>query len=188
MNEFYLCLSCSRETFPFFDCDYDSLIAETFDSNYDCKCKEKPHLEHNNPEKSYGILLNLNELNYDDNLNKHSEFDPKVGITSFNNFRYYSTHEFHKLIRNLNVNQCFSLMHTNISSLTGNFDKLEHLITYLDFCFDIIACTETWNPEDKKHLFTPGILERYHKYEGVTGSSMKGGCGMYIKESVSYIP
>ena len=95
------------------------------------------------------ILLNLNELNYDNNLNKHSEFDPNVAITSFNNFRYYSIHEFHKLIRNFNVNQCFSLMHTNISSLTGNFDKLEHLITDLEFCFDIIACTETWNPEDK---------------------------------------
>ena len=134
------------------------------------------------------ILLNLNELNYDNNLNKHSEFDPNVAITSFNNFRYYSIHEFHKLIRNFNVNQCFSLMHTNISSLTGNFDKLERLITDLDFCFDIIACTETWNPEDKKHLFTPGTLEGYHKYEGITGSSMKGGCGMYTKESVSYIP
>ena len=54
-----------RETFPFFDCDYDSLITETFNSNYDCKCNGKTHLEHNNPEKSYDILLNLNELNCD---------------------------------------------------------------------------------------------------------------------------
>ena len=79
-------------------------------------------------------------------------------------------------------------MHTNISSLTANFEKLENLLADLDFHFDVIACTETWNPEDKKHLFTPGILDGYHRYEGITGSSLKGGCGFYIKDSLCYIP
>ena len=41
-------------------------------------------------------------------------------------------------------------MHTKVSSLTANFEKLEYLLADLDFHFDVIACAETWNPEDKK--------------------------------------
>ena len=119
---------------------------------------------------------------------KYSELDPDEGIINLNNFKYYSTHSFHKLIKNTNLNHCFSLLHTNISSLTGNFEKLEHLLADLDFYFDVIACTETWNPDDKKNFFIPGILNGYHKYEGITGSRMKGGCGFYVKDTMCYIP
>ena len=86
----------------------------------------------------------------------------------------------------INNHSSLSLLHTNISSLQGNFEKLEYLLADVDCNFDIIALTETWNPEDKKELFTPGILDCYHKYEGMTGSSMKGGCGFYIKDTLCY--
>ena len=187
MKQNYLCLSCVKEALPFFDYDYDSLIAETFNSNYDCICTKKNHLEHNTSDADYEIFLNLNELSFNEH-NKHFDFDPDEGLVSANNFQYYSTHAFHKLVRNTHINQSFSLMHTNMSSLTANFEKLENLLADLDFHFDVIACTETWNPEDKKHLFTPGILDGYHRYEGITGSSLKGGCGFYIRDMLCYIP
>ena len=182
----YLCISCSKDTFPFFDYENESLIAESFNSNYDCICKEM-NLSQHETNDNYEILLNLNKLSFNEH-NKYSELDPDEGIINLNNFKYYSTHSFHKLIKNTNLNHCFSLLHTNVSSLTGNFEKLEHLLADLDFYFDVIACTETWNPDDKKHFFIPGILDGYHKYEGITGSSMKGGCGFYVKDTMCYIP
>ena len=178
---------CVKEALPFFDYDYDSLIAETFNSNCDCICTKRSHLEHNTSDADYEIFLNFNELSFNEH-NKHFDFDPDEGLVSANNFQYYSTHAFHKLIRTTHINQSFSLMHTNIRSLTANFEKLENLLADLDFHFDVIACTETWNPDDKKHLFTPGILDGYHRYEGITGSSLKGGCGFYFKDSLCYIP
>ena len=62
MKQNYLCLSCVKEALPFFDYDYDSLIAETFNSNCDCICTERSHLEHNTSDADYEIFFNLNEL------------------------------------------------------------------------------------------------------------------------------
>ena len=41
---------------------------------------------------------------------------------------------------------------------------------------------------NKKHLFVPGILDGYDKYEGITGNSLKGACGFCIKNTICYIP
>ena len=87
------------------------------------------------------------------------------------NFKYYDTHEFH-LLKNKLTNP-FSLLHTNICSLQHNGDDLIDLIVDLEFKFDVVAVTETWNPEDKKHKFTPPIIEGYSPYVGLTGSSLK---------------
>ena len=35
--------------------------------------------------------------------------------------------------------------------------------------------------------FTPGILSRYQKYEGLAVLSKRGGCGVYIKNPIPYI-
>ena len=143
-NQNYLCISCVKETLPFFDYVYDSLIAETFNSNYECICTKGIHLEHNTSDADYEIFFNLDQLSFSEH-NKHSEFDSDEGLVSADNFQYYCIHAFHKLVRNTHINQSFSLMHTNISSLTANFEKLECLLADLDFHFDVIACTETWN-------------------------------------------
>ena len=75
------------------------------------------------------------------------------------------------------------MFHTNISSLSANFEKLELLLYELNFKFDIIVLTETWNSETRKHLFNPGLLLGYLQYEGLTGNSMKSGCGFYIAQN-----
>ena len=54
--------------------------------------------------------------------------------------------------------------------------------------FVILALTETWNPEEKKENFFPKIIEGYHEYYGTTGSSGKGGCGVYINKFLNTIP
>ena len=79
-------------------------------------------------------------------------------------------------------------MHTNISSLQYNGDNLKLLLTNLEFKFDIIALSETWNPESKAHNFQPPIIDGYKDYYGTTGSSLKGGCGLYINEDLKPLP
>ena len=103
------------------------------------------------------------------------------------NFNYYETHEFHKLINSLKSNKSenFSIFHSNICSIQGNFDKLEILLDNLEHQFDIIALTETWHMEEDVN-FTPGIPQGYQKDEGLVGLSKKGGCGVYIKDTIPY--
>ena len=81
------------------------------------------------------------------------------------------------------VNKPFSLFHTNICSLQYNGDNLQNLLASLEFKFDIIALSETWNPEYKNN-FQPPILPGYHKYKGTEGSSLKGGCGLYVNSDL----
>ena len=74
-------------------------------------------------------LLNLNKLNLNKN-HKYVNRDPNANIADPVNFNYYETHAFHKLKNNLKLNKSenFSIFHSNICSLQGNFDKLEILL------------------------------------------------------------
>ena len=92
------------------------------------------------------------------------------------------------LIRKKDLAGSFTLFHTNIESLPAKEERLRLLTTIVDLKFDVIALTETWNSEDKKHLFMPPTIEGYLPYEGITGSTMKGGCGFYIRNTIDYIP
>ena len=52
----------------------------------------------------------------------------------------------------------------------------------------IVAGSETWNNEISERPFLPKKLEGYHPYHGTKGSSLKGGCGFYVKDSFNPIP
>ena len=69
--------------------------------------------------------------------------------------------------------------------MNANAEKMEDLLNDLDFKFDVLAVTETWNCE--KNKFSPHCIEGYHQYYGNTGSSGKGGCGFYINDTLNYI-
>ena len=77
-------------------------------------------------------------------------------------------------------------MHTNICSLNKNLENLEILTTSLEHKFDIIALSETWitsnNESSTENLTLPG----YQKYIGTSGKSMKGGCGFFVSEELSF--
>ena len=68
----------------------------------------------------------------------------------------------------------------------GNFDNLEQLLNNLKYEFDIIALTEIWRTEGNQN-FIPGLLTSYQNYEGISGSTLKGGCGFYIKNNISFV-
>ena len=60
-----------------------------------------------------------------------------------------------------------------------DFTPVIHLIAFALIDGDVIALSETWNPEYKDN-FQPPILPGYNSYKGTKGSSLKGGCGLYI--------
>ena len=183
------CSTCRSLQSPFMNQTDSEIIQLTFNSNYDCICKEFSH-ENTLESKTNNDLiekinlpkLKLNEYSGDYSTDVDEQIDLKC------NFDYYSVHEFHKLKNNTSSRNSFSVFHTNISSLSTNFEKLELLLYEMNFKFDIIALTETWNSETRKHLFNPGLLLGYHQYEGLTGNNMNSGCGFYIAENVPYKP
>ena len=65
----------------------------------------------------------------------------------------------------------------------NNFDSLHNLLANLNYDFDVIAVSETWNPAHKTNNFRSGILNGYHPYLGQTSYSIKGGCGIYLKKN-----
>ena len=81
---------------------------------------------------------------------------------------------------NSGKNDKFSLLHTNICSLQGNFEKLEMLLRDLEYQFDVIALTETWN-NDNNPSFRAGVLPGYQKYESTSDSTKKGGVDFILK-------
>ena len=40
--------------------------------------------------------------------------------------------------------------------------------------------------KNKNDKFSPHHIEGYQKYYGTTGSSSKGGCGVYVNESLNF--
>ena len=105
-------------------------------------------------------------------------------------FKYYTTHEFHKLSRKSNSNHLhfYSLMHTNICSLNKNFNNLEILTTSLQHKFDIIALSETWITKNNELNSKSIALNGYQNYVGTAGKGIKGGCGFFVSYELSFIP
>ena len=115
-----------------------------------------------------------------------TEFDDSYTMKP--NFDYYDVDSFRNRKNLWNKQHSMSFFHTNICSLQANIENLEDLLHDMDFPFDIIALSETWNSEKNKQNFSPKIIEGYHEYIGVEGSSLKGGCGFYVKDSFTPIP
>ena len=116
---------------------------------------------------------------YDEDIDNHVHFH--------DNFDYFSNHKFHKLIKkSLSDKERFSLLHSNISSLLGNFDKLESLLLDLDLDFDVLALTETWHSKSNDSRFKNLNIPGFHPYFGLQGSSKNGGCGFFIKDSLNF--
>ena len=154
------------------------------------KCPCKNHTESTPLELSEVFWLSKNQMNdspFTTSPDPYNEIDLTYDINAKCN--YYSNHDFHKLTQDIKNKEKrpFSALHTNIQSLTHNFDSLESLCTDLDFFFDVIAVTETWNSEANKDKFIPKELTGYTKYNGLRGTSLKSGCGLYIRTGLTYI-
>ena len=95
---------------------------------------------------------------------------------------------FLQLQQNQISQQNFSLLHTNISSLSGNFDKLELLLTQIDHKFNIISVTETWDNTSSNKNLGQLCMDGYNKFIGQKGTTLKSGCGFFISTKVNFIP
>ena len=124
------------------------------------------------------------------NEQEHDFFTAEINdsMTMKPKFDYYDIDEFKKVKTLWNNKKSLSIFHTNICSLQANIEQLEDLLHDMDYSFDIIALTETWNPSKSKESFAPKRIEGYLDYLGVEGSSLKGGCGFYIKDIYTPIP
>ena len=181
------CLSCMMDKFAFTGMEDEDILLANFNSNFHCPCENRE------------IPQQVKNSAYKFNLSKYKDNDKSFDIMpdALNNiddtfdllpsFKYYQTHDFHKLLNKVNQNKIFSLLHTNISSLTANFENLEILLENLNHKFDIIALTETWNPEEKSKIFKAGHIADYQDYTGTTGKTIKSGCGFYVSDKIKYI-
>ena len=137
------CLTCYKDKFPLTDIAYDELLMSNFNSNLTCSCTTKnKNLSTNNLNTILTSHTDNDFHNTDDIYDNCLDFHP--------NFKYYEVHDFHKMT-DINKNKHTSILHTNICSLRANFESLEILLNDLEHRFDIIALSETWNPDNKQH-------------------------------------
>ena len=142
------CITCIQDRYPFALTDNNEIIHNAFNSNICCPCnKITPEIMINNE-----LLLLLTQSNHK-TCNAYN-FDIERDFEQ-SNFKYYEVHDFHKMHDIWNKNKRLSILHINICSLNANAEQLETLLHDLDYKFDILALTETWNPEEKKRKFLP---------------------------------
>ena len=155
------CPYCYNEKYPlpFANLDVDEISFLSFNSNLNCPCQ---YTQNKLPTNNLTMLLTSQtakeSIHTIDNI--ENDLEPKQ------NFKYYEVHDIHLLKDTIDINKQTSLLHTNICSLQANGDKLDILLKELDFKFDIIALSETWNPENKNHMFSPLHLEGYNNLTG----------------------
>ena len=185
----WYCSSCCENLFPFNSLNNFELIAEGFNSNETCPCTTLTH-ELNELELTQTISeLDFNRLELNDaHPNSNNDIHENVNLKC--NFKYYSTHEFHKLQNKLKAFKHipFSLIHTNICSVNKNLNNLEILQTTLGHNFDVIALSETWITKENEATTKNLHLTGYQKYHGTAGNSLKGGCGFLVSEGITFIP
>ena len=108
------CLTCLHTKFPFTYIKLDELTWMSYNSNLPCLCPQN----HSSPTNLNNLLKSLS--------NKDSPFyenDPCKYINIQPNFKYYDIHDLHKLdtSEDKTINNNFSIFHTNIYSLQGQF-------------------------------------------------------------------
>ena len=173
---------------PFHSVDNMDIVSGSFNSNFSCKCQKTKNFVLG-PEK-YIFNCKVDSEKTDKPYSSHIDYSDMM-TDSFilqPKFKFYQTHEFHKLVNNLSENKAFSVFHTNICSLQANFDNLQNLINNLDHQFSVVALYETWTPQNKNSLFKSQKLDGYQPYYGILGNSLKNGCGFYVKDEINYKP
>ena len=181
------CLSCLKEKYPLFDLTTENIIKESFNSNFNCACQTttRKSIINNKHKFNFANFTEEYELKgHGPDANNHIDtiFDLKP------KFDYFTNHDFHKLGQGkISASKPLSILHTNISSIQHNLDNLTYLLENLQYKFDVIAFSETWNPDSKAYKFNAGIIEGYQPYTGTNSTSIKGGCGFFIRTSINYI-
>ena len=184
----FSCNTCLSQHFPYQDLTNYDVQKLSFNSLYFCPCLDKSTETETKNCEEFKNTTNLYDCDsiFTHAPDPHNHMDNTLDLNLQCN--YYTNHEFHKLAKEIDDSRKkpLSLLHSNIESLMHNFDQLDNLCSDLNYPFDIIAVTETWNPAKNKDRFIPKMLENYQKYNGLPGTSLKSGCGLYIRTDLKY--
>ena len=161
------------------------IIQNISNYSFSCKCQTLCKYEIGRPEFVFKYRINDG-----DHERSHGNIIDNIDAILDDfvlqpNFKYYDNHQFHKLSKQLHQTVDFSLFHTNICSLSANLENFETLFSNLEFSFSVIAVYEIWTPKGKSEV-RPRKLEGCQNYHGNKGSSVKSGCGFYVKEGIKF--
>ena len=184
--KYWNCNLCATNKFPLNNVDDEDLARFSFNSNFNCKCINNSESVPLEKCKTFKFIDSFLPKDSPITTGVESEIDNVYDINS--KCEYYTTHDFHKLtmIHKEKQSKPFSAIHTNIQSLMHNFDSLETLCCNLDYPLDVIALSETWNADKNKNKFIPKRLPGYDKYIGLRGTTLKSGCGLYLRSGLPY--
>ena len=159
------CPSCKKAKFSFSDLDNRTIEKEVFDSNFPCKCSRDTSFTTKRGKFTFKQKQSQENRDKKTKLSKIIEFLDEHVLTP--NFKYYQTHDFHKLSAKIAKEKTFSLKHTNICSLNANVKLLDILLDQLDFSFDLLAVSETWTAKSDHVKSKTGKLPSFVGKEGL---------------------
>ena len=127
--------------------------------------------------------LDLFSLNTDSNSNP--DFNLSVRPIRCN---YYSPCSFSQLVNSPSFEKFtggFSIIHNNVRSLKRNLENFQtHLLSELNYHFDVIGITETRINHANLSDFNPEIPNK--NFEFIPTPLAAGGVGMYINDALKY--
>ena len=113
-----------------------------------------------------------------------SHIDPDNNISSRINFKYYTLNEFHNstIIKQSLLDKGFSVLHSNIRSMSKHFDSLNQMLCNLNYPFHLTGISDTWLKPDNHLNFD---LSSYTFLSQPT-SQRAGSVGMFINFQIKY--
>ena len=141
------CVTCLKEKFPLNSLDNREIVQEGFNSNFDSKCQNASSYSIGQEEFvfKYQSGDTIRQKQYSSVIDKSDNMIENFSLQP--NFKHYQNHDLHKLSKGLKGSKIFSLLHTNVCSLRGNFESMQNLINNLDHSFSVISVSEAWTQE-----------------------------------------
>ena len=129
------------------------------------------------PDRLSSLQFNPLDRRYN-NIANFFDSDPDRNFypESFN-CDYYIEDEFNELLfDNVRNRNYLSLLHLNIRSLAGNFDKFLSLLANVHLKFSCIGVSETWRQNSFHNCDIPG----YNFVHSPRSNKVGGGVGIYV--------
>ena len=175
------CNDCNP--FPFIDLNNIDLNIDTNFNSLSMPMISK--VIHYKTDNSFDFFKKLPKLEIGPPSNSPEDNDEADTLSSLD-FEYYNLCDFEKMTKNNSQDKSMSIIHTNIRSYSKNMQSFMILLSDLQYEFDIIGLTETWQNINKKHLITSELLPNYQTYEYICGHTQNSGCGLYVKQGIHY--
>ena len=134
----------------------------------------------------YTALPSLN-VSYVDNVCHLTNLDADLNMPVDSNFSYSTFHDFHS---NFDISEClsskqaFSLLHSNIGSLSGNFEDFTTMLAELYFPLSVIGLSETkikFGEQTLINIDLPG-----YTFVSQNTLSNAGGVGFYVRNDLTF--